>query len=170
MPLVLVKSKVLEENLDCGTLVDLNDSSEGQCRNLSTSVNLVKFVQRSVQETKARVVVKTRRKKAKSLLYKIADESVDPLEWNGTVEWHWFTGFVIYVIIFILPLVIGFTSSQILQISNTNDNPSSWYKCGIYCAFIWWFLINCYNFVFLRAIVRLRPLFLLFNPSWRMAL
>jgi len=106
----------------------------------------------------------------RSELFEIADEAVDPLEWGGETGWRWYTGFFIYVVIFIGPLLIGFVFTNMLQITNSAEDPSSWWKCGVYCFFIWWFLLNCYNLSIIRTKVRMNPTFFDFSPKFTMSL
>jgi len=71
---------------------------------------------------------------------------------------------MIYISMVIMPLIVGFGITNILQIRDSNEHPSSWWKCGVYCTFIWWFLLNWYNFVVIRTKVRMIPDFYNFHP------
>jgi len=118
--IILVRSKGLKVNQDC-ELADLIDS-----RKSGTNVGIVRNVYSWVQELITRIFTKTATNNASITIYQIGDQSVDPLRWNGTMEWRWFTGIGIYAIFFLSPLIIGFTITYLLQIRDTNEDPSSW--------------------------------------------
>lgn len=101
-------------------------------------------------------------------LFSIDDEVVDPLEWSGTMGWRWYTGYLIYALTFIMPLLFVFASLNLFQLKDTNADPSSWWKCGLYCALVLWLVLNSYNFITIRATVRVNHSD--FNPSWLMML
>jgi len=110
-------------------------------KKISSSKLLTKYLVSSLRQktfsTNLALFTKTKPENTNSDLFEIGDEIVDPLEWSGSMGWRWYTGFMIFVVIFIMPLIIGFAVTNILQIKNTSDDPSSWWKCGVYCAFIW---------------------------------
>jgi len=166
--LAVPKSKVLEGYQDSALLVDVNNFDEVPTF-WSGTRGIVSNIFSWAHKNKKRIFPKTVSAR-ESVIYTIADESVDPLLWDGPMEWRWCTGIILYTIYFFAPLVLGFTSSYILQIRDTDEDPSSWWKCGVYCSFVWMGVTTLYNFAIVRACVRIHPLFLDFNPSWRMAL
>jgi len=101
-----------------------------------------------------------------SALFEVGDDIVDPLMWNGTMGWRWYTGFVIYILMFVASPIIGFTFFNIIQIRSSDLVPSDWWKCGVFCGFVWSFILNSFTFEIIRKKVPSNKLFKDFNPSW----
>lgn len=101
-----------------------------------------------------------------SALFEVGDDIVDPLMWHGTMGWRWYTGFIIYILILMASPIIGFTFFNVISIRSSDLVPSAWWKCGVFCGFVWSFILNSFTFELIRKKVRTNPLFDDFNPSW----
>lgn len=101
-----------------------------------------------------------------STLFEMTDEDVDPLMWTGTMGWRWYTGFLTYTLMTLVPPMIGFAASNILHIRDSNEHPLSWWKCGIFCGVVWSLVLNCFTFIIIRTKLRTNPDYDDFNPSW----
>jgi len=84
----------------------------------------------------------------------------------GSSDWRWYTGFLIYLLILFVPPLIGFCYLNILDIKDSNEDPSSWWKCGVFCGFCWGFIWNCFSFVLIRKKVWVNREYKDFSPSW----
>merc|ERR1719499_316517 len=102
-----------------------------------------------------------------SKLFNVADEVVDPLVWQGTMGWRWYSGFLIYILTTIAAPIIGFIFFNIIQIRSSDQFPSNWWKCGVFCGFVWSFVLNAFTFEIIRKKVRANPLYTDFYPSWK---
>jgi len=60
-----------------------------------------------------------------SKLFNVADEVVDPLVWQGTMGWRWYSGFLIYILTTIAAPIIGFIFFNIIQIRSSDQFPSN---------------------------------------------
>jgi len=71
-----------------------------------------------------------------SALFEVGDDVVDPLMWNGTMGWRWYTGFCIYILILVASPIIGFIFFNVIAIRSSDLVPSAWWKCGVFCGFV----------------------------------
>jgi len=101
-----------------------------------------------------------------SALFEMGDDCVDPLMWDGTMGWRWYTGFLIYLLMMVSAPLIGFVAFNILQMRSTMDEPTYWWKCGVFCAFVWSLILFAFTFTVIRTLVRCNQLYVDFNPSW----
>jgi len=61
--------------------------------------------------------------------------------------------------------IIGFTFFAIIEIRATDLVPSNWWKCGVFCGFVWSFILNSFTFEIIRKKVPSNQLYEDFNPS-----
>jgi len=61
--------------------------------------------------------------------------------------------------------IIGFIFFNIIQIRSTEEVPSGWWKCGIFCGMVWSIILNAFTFEIIRKKVRSISRYNDFNPS-----